>query len=94
MSPNKTYVAVYERDSDDDAWSVHIKGLDGCQTYGCSLRQAEARIREALAVWLDREPNTLIIRDELPASVALIADGVAKVPGRRKTPARGRCARR
>lgn len=78
MSPKKTYVAVYERDPDDDAWNVHIKGLDGCQTYGRSLRQAQARVREALAVWLDREPDTLAIRDELPASVASIADGMAK----------------
>lgn len=77
MSPKKTYVAVYERDRDDDAWNVHIKGLDGCQTYGRSLRQAQARIREALAVWLDSEPDTLAIRHELPPSVAAIADSVA-----------------
>lgn len=77
MSPKKTYVAVYERDRDDDAWNVHIKGLDGCQTYGRSLRQAQARIREALAVWLDREPDTLAIRHELPPPVASIADSVA-----------------
>lgn len=78
MSTKKTYVAVYERDRQDDAWNVHIRGLDGCQTYGRSLRQAQARIREALAVWLDREPDALTVRDELPASVAEIADAVAK----------------
>jgi predicted RNase H-like HicB family nuclease len=77
MSRKKTYVAVYERDP-DDAWNVWIKGLDGCQTYGRSLRQARARIREALAAWLDCEPDTLTIRDELPASVASIADRVAR----------------
>lgn len=78
MSAKKTYVAVYERDHEDDAWNVHIKGLDGCQTYGRSLGQAQARIREALAVWLDREADTLTIRDELPVSVAEIAAAVAK----------------
>src|SRR5437879_635449 len=52
MSPKKTYVAVYERDPEDDVWNVHIKGVDGCQTYGRSLRQAQARIREALGLWL------------------------------------------
>ncbi|HET7486882.1 MAG TPA: hypothetical protein VFJ85_03075 [Acidimicrobiales bacterium] len=78
MSPKKTYVAVYERDAEDDAWNVQIKGLVGCQTYGRSLRQAQARIREALAVWLDQEPGTLAIRDELPTSLATIAEGVAK----------------
>ena len=78
MSPKKTYVAVYERDSEDDAWNVHIKGLDGCQTYGRSLRQAQGRIREALGLWLDRDPQTLIIRDELPSSLSTVADSVAR----------------
>ena len=50
MSPKKTHVAVYERDPDADAWLVSIKGIEGCQTYGRSLRQAETRIREALAL--------------------------------------------
>jgi len=78
MSPKKTYVAVYERDPDDDAWDVHIKGVEGCHTYGRSLRQAQAHIREALALWLEREPETLTIRDELPPSLAQIAEGVAR----------------
>lgn len=78
MSPKKIYVAVYEHDLEDDAWNVHVKGLDGCQTYGRSLRQAQARIREALAVWLDCEPDTFTVRDELPPSFASIADSVAR----------------
>jgi predicted RNase H-like HicB family nuclease len=77
MSPKKTYVAVYERDADDDAWNVHIQGLDGCQTYGRSLRQAQSRIREALALWLDRDPQQLVIRDELPPALSAVADNVA-----------------
>ena len=44
MTRTKNYVAVYDRDPESDAWLVHIKGIDGCQTYGRSLRQAEARI--------------------------------------------------
>jgi predicted RNase H-like HicB family nuclease len=78
MSPKKTYVAVYGRDSEDDAWNVHIQDLDGCQTYGRSLRQAQARIREALGLWLDRDPQQLVIRDELPADLSAIADTVAR----------------
>ncbi len=74
----KTYVAVYERDDADDAWNVHIEDLDGCQTYGRSLRQAQNRIREALAVWLDRDPATLTIRDQLPEQLAAVADQVAR----------------
>jgi predicted RNase H-like HicB family nuclease len=78
MSPKKTYVAVYERDADDDAWNVHIQGLDGCQTYGRSLRQAQSRIREALALWLERDPQQLVIRDELPPALSAVADNVAR----------------
>lgn len=78
MSGMKTYVAVYQRDDVDDAWNVHIKGLDGCQTYGRSLRQAQARIREALAAWLDQEPVGLTIRDQLPAKFAAVAEGVSR----------------
>ncbi len=66
MSRTKNYVAVYERDPESDAWLVHIKGIDGCQTYGRSLRQAEERIREALALWLDRDPDGLTITPEWP----------------------------
>ncbi|MCA1845109.1 MAG: type II toxin-antitoxin system HicB family antitoxin [Actinobacteria bacterium] len=78
MSPKKTYVAVYERDPEGDAWNVCIQGLDGCQTYGRSLRQAQARIREALALWLDRDPQQLMIRDQLPAALSAVADTVAR----------------
>ena len=66
MSPKKTYVAVYERDPDDDAWLVHVRGIDGCQTYGRNLRQAEAYIREALAVWLDRDADGIGITNASP----------------------------
>ncbi len=78
MSPKKTYVAVYERDPEDDAWNVHIQDLDGCQTYGRSLRQAQSRIREALGLWLDRDPRQLSVRDELPADLTALADTVAR----------------
>lgn len=73
VSRMKTYVAVYERDSVDDAWNVRIEGLEGCQTYGRSLRQAQARIREALGLWLDRDPSALRIEDQMPAKLAAVA---------------------
>jgi predicted RNase H-like HicB family nuclease len=76
MSRKKTYVAIYERDEHDDAWNVRIEGLVGCQTYGRSLRQAQHRIREALALWLDRDPDSLTIRDQLPRELAEVAQRV------------------
>ncbi|MGH9273049.1 MAG: type II toxin-antitoxin system HicB family antitoxin, partial [Acidimicrobiales bacterium] len=78
MSKRKTYVAVYERDTVDDAWNVRVDGLEGCQTYGRSLRQAQARIREALAVWLDRDPTALVIEDRVPAKLAAVAKRAQK----------------
>lgn len=73
MSKKKTYVAVYERDAVDDAWNVRIDGLEGCQTYGRSLRQAQSRIREALGLWLDRDPAALVIEDRMPTKLAAVA---------------------
>ena len=81
MSMKKTYTAIYERDAVNDAWNVRIEGIDGCQTYGRSLRQAQSRIREALALWLDREPETLVIRDHLPKKFAAVAESVARARG-------------
>lgn len=78
MSRTKNYVAVYEHDAEDDVWLVHIKDVDGCQTYGRSIRQAEARIREALAAWLDKEPDSLTVTPELPMDVALLASRVSQ----------------
>ena len=78
MSPKKNYVAVYERDASNDAWNVHIEGLIGCQTYGRSLRQAQARIREALAACLDKDPDALVVHDQLPTSLAAVAASVAR----------------
>lgn len=73
MSPMNTYTAIYERDHDVDAWNVRIEGIQGCQTHGRSLRQAQARIREALALWLDQEPEELAIRDRLPKELVELA---------------------
>ena len=78
MTRTKHYVAVYERDPESDAWLVSIKGIPGCHTYGRTLRQAEIRIREALALWLDREPETLEITPQWPADVAMLATEVSK----------------
>ena len=73
MSRTKNYVAVYERDPESDAWLVHIKGIAGCQTYGRSLRQAEDRIREALALWLDRGREDLVITPQWPSDLEDVA---------------------
>jgi predicted RNase H-like HicB family nuclease len=78
MTRTKNYTAVYERDPESDAWLVHIKGIAGCHTYGRTLRQAEARIREALAAWLDRDPQGLEIASEWPPELEQAATNVSQ----------------
>ena len=81
MTKSKRYIAVYERDPESDAWLVHIKGIAGCHTYGRTLRQAESRIREALAMWLDRDPDGLEITSEWPPELDDVATKVAQARG-------------
>ena len=78
MTSSKTYTAVYEHDADEDVWNVRIEGVTGCQTYGRSLRQAQSRIREALALWLDAAPTDVKIRDQFPGALAAVADDVVR----------------
>jgi predicted RNase H-like HicB family nuclease len=78
MNRKRNFVAVYEHDADDNVWLVHIKGVEGCQTYGRTIRQAGSRIREALAAWLDREPDTLVITPEMPRDIAVLASAVSQ----------------
>jgi predicted RNase H-like HicB family nuclease len=47
-----TYRVVIERD-EDGSWLAHVPSVPGCHTYGRSIRQALARTREALALWVD-----------------------------------------
>jgi predicted RNase H-like HicB family nuclease len=78
MTSSKTYTAIYEHGVHEDLWNVRTKGVAGCQTYGRSLRQAQSRIREALALWLDSTPTELKIRDQFPGALAAVADDVVR----------------
>jgi predicted RNase H-like HicB family nuclease len=78
MSARKTYVAVFEHDAREGVWLVRVKGVEGCHTYGRTLRQAEDRVREALAAWLDRDAGSLTITAELPPDVTLLARDVSE----------------
>jgi predicted RNase H-like HicB family nuclease len=68
----RTYTAVYQRDPEAEAWLVSIRGFAGCQTYGKSLRQAQGRIREALALWLNVEKDSLLIRHSFPSELVTL----------------------
>jgi predicted RNase H-like HicB family nuclease len=58
----RAYTAVYERDP-SGVWLVHLAEYRRCHTYGRSLAQARARIREALSLYDDAEP--VVITDDL-----------------------------
>ena len=94
MTRTRNYIAVYERDPESDAWLVHIQGIAGCHTYGRTLRQAETRIREALAAWLERDPGGLEIASEWPPELENVATKVSQArpmpPSQRKRPERRR----
>jgi predicted RNase H-like HicB family nuclease len=78
MTRRKRYVALYERDRESDAWLVHIDGIEACQTYGRTLRQAGERIEEALALWLDRDPDEFVLDHEWPQAVNDVAAEVSE----------------
>lgn len=78
MSKRRRYVALYERDPESNAWLVHIEDIEGCHTYGRTLRQAGERIEEALALWLDREPDGFHIEHRWPDKLVALASGVAE----------------
>ena len=78
MTRTRNYIAVYERDPESDAWLVHIQGIAGCHTYGRTLRQAETRIREALAAWLERDAGGLEIASEWPPELENVATKVSQ----------------
>ena len=69
MTKRKHFVAIYERDRETDAWLVHIDGIEACHTYGRTLHQAGERIEEALALWLDREPDQFALEHQWPKAV-------------------------
>lgn len=83
----KRYTAVYERDAITDAWNVEVAEEPRCHSWGRTLPQARAHIREALTVWLDTDESKFEIRDDirLPAKTrdALARMERARVQARR-----------
>jgi len=65
----KTYKAIFERD-ESGSWLARIPSVRGCHSYGRTLEQARARLREALGLWIDR-PEDVVIEEtiRLPADL-------------------------
>lgn len=64
-----SYRVDIERD-ESGAWIARIPDVPGCHSYGRTLRQVKARIREALGLWIhDAETAELEWHVRLPASI-------------------------
>ena len=56
---SKTYTVLFERD-EAGWWVASVKEVKGCHTQGKSIKQAEARIRDALGLFVkDADSATL-----------------------------------
>ncbi len=73
---SETYTAVYERDG--EAWLVEIAEEPRVHSQGPSLVAARGGIREALARWLETDPEELRIVDNfrLPAQIRTVQETV------------------
>ena len=70
----KSYRVVYELD-ESGHWIVTVPSVKGCHTYGRSLSEARARVREALGLFVDdaaRAQLADLIR--LPADMRRLVD--------------------
>jgi predicted RNase H-like HicB family nuclease len=83
----KRYTIHYERD-ERDWWVATAKGV-AAQTQGKTIEQAQDRIREALAVLLDVEPNRLDLQHDirLPNAARKAIGAAARASIRAKTEA-------
>lgn len=73
------YRAVYERDA-DGRWNVEISEVAGCYSYGRTIAQARARIREALGLYVqDAEHATIVDDIRLPAPAMKLLERLAQV---------------
>ena len=96
---SKTYTAVYEREG--DAWLVEIAEEPRVHSWGRTLAKAREHIRDALALWLEADPNKLDIVDDfrLPAAAreslqaARASRGTAERAAREPKEAAARAAR-
>jgi predicted RNase H-like HicB family nuclease len=87
-----TFDVIYERD-DSGWWVASIPAVPGCHTQGRSISQARQRIREALAVALDRPDAERVARAaELIDDVRLPRPIAKKLAGSRAARARAEAA--
>ena len=55
--PSRRYRAIHVFDPDERMWNVRIESEPRCHSFGATLREARAMIREALELWLNLEED-------------------------------------
>ena len=56
------FTARYRYDRDEGVWLTHVGEIPQVHTYGSTLAEAEAHLRDALALWLQVDPAELTLR--------------------------------
>jgi predicted RNase H-like HicB family nuclease len=70
----KGYRVVYEMD-ESGHWVATVPGVRGCHTYGRSLSEARARVREALGLFVVDASRAPLIDDvRLPVNIRRLVD--------------------
>jgi len=78
----KSYRVVYELD-ESGHWIARTPKVKGCHTYGRSLSEARARIREALGLFVDDADRAELVDDvRLPADMRRLVDSYRVARGR------------
>ena len=57
----KQYTGRYRYDREDGVWLAHVAEIPEVHTYGPTLQTAGAHLREALALWLEVNADTLTL---------------------------------
>ena len=56
------YAARYRYDRNDGVWLAHVAEIPYVHTYGSTLAEAEAHLRDALSLWLRVDEAEFTIR--------------------------------
>jgi predicted RNase H-like HicB family nuclease len=69
----KTYIAIYEKDTTDEAWNVRVDSVPGCRAQERTIVLARARIRQELGWRVGFDSASVLVEDRLPPTIAAVA---------------------
>ena len=66
----KDYVVTYRRDLYDDAWLIEVEDMPDVHTFGRTLDEAAANVREAIAVTVDTSESEVVLQERFAVTEA------------------------